>query len=287
MKVGVIGAGAWGTALAITAARGGADTILWSFDGLYKEFDGVKMPNNLRITRNMADLSSSDTWLAVTPSAFFRETMRRAREFYRAQPIIICTKGAESTTGHFMSEIVRTEMPECASLGVLSGPQFAGEVACGIPTGSTLAGDAIAIKAGQGALNKLYLAPCDDIIGTEICGVGKNAVALICGYNSVAAGGENERALKLTCAWNEVVKIGCALGAKTETFLGLCGLGDLFLSATSVTSRNFAGGIAIARGDAPAGTVEGIYALNGLLHRAEKLGIQTHILREMKEKLKV
>lgn len=286
MKVGVIGAGAWGTALAITVARGGADVVLWSYDGEHKVFENVEIPQNIRITADIHEMRNMDTWLVVTPGAFFRETMRKAHDSYDGQPIIICTKGAENATGQFMSEILNTEIPECVDFGVLSGPQFASEVAQGAPTGSTLAGTRNAIVAGQGALNKLYLEVSDDIIGTQVCGVGKNAVALICGYNSVKCA-ENERALILTRAWNEVMAIGMAMGAQMRTFLGLCGIGDLFLSATSTTSRNFAGGIAIALGNPAQGTVEGIYALKGLVSRAQDLGINTPILIEMQKKLNI
>lgn len=286
MKVGVIGAGAWGTALAIVSAQGGADVVLWSYDGLHKDFDGVVMPKNIRMTANMADMHDMDTWLVVTPGAFFRETMRKARNEYNGQPIIICTKGAENTTGQFMSEILATEIPECVDFGVLSGPQFAAEVAQGVPTGSTLAGTDKAIIAGQGALNKLYLETSSDIIGTQVCGVGKNAVALICGYNSVKCA-ENERALIFTRAWNEVMAIGIAMGGQMRSFLGLCGIGDLFLSATSATSRNFAGGMAIANGNPPQGTVEGIFALGGLIARAKDLGINVPVLTEMQKKLNI
>lgn len=285
MKVGVIGAGAWGTALAVISARGGADVVLWSYDGAHKDFDGVIMPQNVRMTANLDELRDMDAWLIVTPAAYFRETLRKARNAYNGQPIIICTKGAESTTGQFMSEILRTELPECVEYGVLSGPQFAAEVARGIPTGSTLAGTTGALDAGREILNKLYIVESDDVIGTEVCGVGKNAVALICGYNSIAAGGENERAMIFTRAWNEVVDLGMAMGAKTRTFLGLCGIGDLFLSATSATSRNYAGGMAIAQGRAPEGTVEGIFALRGLIARARDLGIATPILNQMQQTL--
>jgi glycerol-3-phosphate dehydrogenase (NAD(P)+) len=223
----------------------------------------------------------------VTPAAFFRETLRKARDIYNGQPIIICTKGAESTTGQFMSEILESELPECHEYGVLSGPQFAAEVAHGIPTGSTLAGTRGALIAGSDVLNKLYLDESEDIIGAEVCGVGKNALALICGYNKIAASGENERAMIFTRVWNEVMEIGVAMGAKMRTFLGLCGIGDLFLSATSETSRNFSGGISIARGEEPNGTVEGIFALRGLITRAQELGIETPVLNEMREKLKI
>ncbi len=286
MKVGVIGAGAWGTALAIASARGGTDVVLWSYDGVHKEFDGVEMPQNIRMTSDMGDMRDMDTWLVVTPGAFFRETMRKARDAYNGQPIIICTKGAESATGQFMSEILQTEIPECVDFGALSGPQFAAEVARGVPTGSTLAGTRNTIVAGQGALSSLYLEASDDIIGTQVCGVGKNAVALICGYNSVKCE-ENERALIFTRAWNEVMKIGIAMGGQMQSFLGLCGIGDLFLSATSATSRNFAGGVAIANNNPPQGTVEGIFALDGLITRAKDLGIDVPVLIQMQQKLKI
>ena len=287
MNVGIIGAGAWGTALSVISARGGSNVILWSYDGNYKEFEGVEKPDNLSITSNLADLQNCDAWLIVTPAAYFRETIKKASTYYKNQPIIICTKGAESSTGDFMSEIIKKELPAAIDFGVLSGPQFAAEVARGVPTGSTLAGTDKAIEAGKIILNKLYLNTCDDVIGAEMCGVGKNAVALICGYNSIASAGENERAMIFTRAWNEVMNLGLANGAKMATFLDLCGIGDLFLSATSATSRNFAGGMAIARGEKPEGTVEGIFALHGLIKRAEDKGIETPILKEMLKNLNI
>ena len=287
MNVGIVGAGAWGTALGIVAARGGSDVVLWSFDGLYKSFDNIDVPNKLHITQDISEMAKMDAWLVVTPAAFFRETMSSARQFYNGQPIIICTKGAEPETCAFMSEILQDVLPECTDYGVLSGPQFAVEVACGVPTGSTLAAMPKTRVVGHTILNQLYLVDSDDIIGVEYCGVGKNAVALICGYNFVAAGGENERALIFTRAWNEVVAMGKKSGAHAETFLGLCGIGDLFLSATSDTSRNFAGGMAIAQGKTPEGTVEGISALRGLIKRAERIGVETPVLKEMCKKMKI
>lgn len=285
MKVSVIGAGAWGTALAVASARGGSNVILWSYDGECKHFDGVEMPENITVTKDMSDMRDSDAWLIVTPASFFRETVRKAHDFYNGQPIIICTKGAESSTGAFTSEMLHDELPECKNFGVLSGPQFAAEVASGIPTGSTLAGTESAVSVGKKVLNQLYIEESDDVIGAEICGMGKNAVALICGYNSIACRGENDRALLFTRAWNEVVDLGLASGAKTRTFLQLCGIGDLFLSATSATSRNYSGGAAIAQGNPPAGTVEGLFAIAGLISRARALSVPTPVLCEMRDKM--
>ncbi len=286
MIVGVFGAGAWGTALAYTCAKSGNEVKHWGFAGIFDGLSELEKPANVFRTDNMNDLKDCEYWLIVTPAAFFRETVRKMRTVYNGQPILICTKGMEGETGEFMSEILNTELPACKDFGVLSGPQFAREVAMGVPTGSTIAGSEKVRAGGHTALSKLYLQDSDDFIGAQICGVGKNADSLISGYLTVKAAGENERALVFTRAWNEIVDIAVEMGASCGTFLGLCGVGDLFLSATSPTSRNFSAGQSIARGEQyTANTVEGIFALRGLIRRAEKLGIKTPVLCEMKEKM--
>ena len=285
MKIGVFGAGAWGTALAYTCAKSGNEVIHWGFNGVFDGLVDLEKPNNVIRTDNMDDLKDTEYWLIVTPSAFFRETVKKMRRVYNNQPILICTKGMEAETGDFMSEILNTEIPECHDYGVLSGPQFAREVAIGIPTGSTLAGNERIRAGGHIALSELFLQDSEDFIGAQICGVGKNAVSLISGYLTITARGENERALIFTRAWDEIVDIAVDMGADCGTFLGLCGVGDLFLSATSTTSRNFSAGESIARGEPYTGTVEGIFALRGLIHRAEKLGVKTPVLCEMRDKM--
>lgn len=285
MNIGVFGAGAWGTALAYTCARSGNNVIHWGFGGVFDGLTDLEKPENVIRTDNMQDLKNCEYLLIVTPAAFFRETAKKIKNVYNGQPILICTKGMEGETGQFMSEILNEEIPECVDFGVLSGPQFAREVAIGIPTGSTIAGNKTVRDGGHIALSALYLQDSNDIIGTQICGVGKNAESLISGYLTVKSGGENERALIFTRAWNEIVELAVEMGAECGTFLGLCGVGDLFLSATSTTSRNFSAGMAIAHGEEIVGTVEGIFALRGLIHRAETLGIKTPILCEMKEKM--
>lgn len=287
MKVGVLGAGAWGSALSLLAHRGGCNVTAWSYNNEFDNFHGVPVPADMRLTDNMADMADMDVWLVVTPAAFFRQTIAAARAHYHGQPIIICTKGLEAQTHKFMSEILAEELPECTDCGVLSGPQFAAEVARGVPTGSTLAGTARARAAGREILSQMYLEDSTDVIGAEICGVGKNAVALICGYTSVMAGGENERAMLFTRAWGEVTRLGQAMGATLESFLGLCGIGDLFLSATSPTSRNFSAGVAIANNREIVGTVEGIFALRGLIQRAAALNVDVPILSDMCARLKM
>lgn len=286
MIVGVFGAGAWGTALAYTCAKSGNEVMHWGFNGLFDGLTDLEKPSAVTRTDNMADLKGAEYWLIVTPAAFFRETVRKMRAVYNGQPILICTKGMEGETGEFMSEILNAEIPECKDFGVLSGPQFAREVATGVPTGSTIAGTEKVRAGGHIALSELYLQDSDDFIGAQLCGVGKNADSLISGYLTVKGRGENERALIFTRAWNEIAELGVKMGAECRTFLGLCGVGDLFLSATSTTSRNFSAGQAIARNEPiVANTVEGIFALRGLIRRAEKFGVKTPVLCEMREKM--
>jgi len=184
-----------------------------------------------------------------------------------------------------MSEILQNELPQCTDFGVLSGPQFAAEVAYGKPTGSTLAGTKRVIQAGRAVLNLAHLDETDDIIGTQVAGVGKNVIALISGFISVKVASENERALIFTRCCDEIVDLGIKMGAKLQTFVGLCGLGDLFLSATSKTSRNYSGGIAIANGKTPDGTVEGIYAFETIINRAKRVKVKIPMLNSMYEQI--
>ena len=285
MNISILGAGAWGTALAVSAARAGVNVLIWSYNGKFARLDGVA--NNICTTADISDTATADAILIATPAAYFTDTVKKLAPFYRQTPVIICTKGADPETGRFMSEILCEFLPNCRDFGILSGPQFAAEVASGVPTASTIAGSAPACIAAHNALPDMFLSETDDIIGTQLCGVGKNAVSLIAGYNSVLSAGENERAMIFTRAWNEVMNIGLALGANIRTFSDFCGIGDLFLSATSTTSRNFSGGRAIAMGQAPAGTVEGISALTGLISRAHAHGVATPMLCEMATKMKL
>ncbi len=287
MKIGILGAGAWGSALALSAAAAGHDITLWSYNNKFDDFHGAIIPSNITMTDDIAQLADTALWMIVVPAAFFRETLRRAAPYFDNQSILICTKGIEVPSNKLMAEVLADELPHAHDIAVLSGPQFAAEVARHVPTSSTLAGTARARRDGAAALPAMFMQETDDILGAEICGAGKNAVALICGYMSIAAAGENERAAVLTRAWGEVADYGVACGAELRTFLGLCGVGDLFLSATSVTSRNFSAGRVIASGGAPTGTVEGMCALRGLIQRMDTAGVQAPLLREMAKKMKL
>jgi glycerol-3-phosphate dehydrogenase (NAD(P)+) len=289
MKVGIIGAGAWGTALAMTAARSGNDVIIWAHskaDEINQKrrnswLPGVFISREIIATENIGDLSDADIWLVVTPTAFFSETMTKSRRYWRGQPIIICAKGIEPKSGKLLSEIISDKIPGADKyIGVLAGPQFAGEVAHAKPTGSTIAGSGKVRKAAHSALSALYLEDSNDVFGAQICGAGKNAVAMILGYLDGQGAGENERALKLTLAWQEIISFSRLFRAKTETFNKLCGIGDLFLTASSKTSRNYSAGFAIARGEKPTGTIEGAAALKWIIKTARKHKLNLSVLGE-------
>lgn len=288
MKVGVIGAGAWGKALSILSEKAGNETILWAYNSDISNLDGINIPKTIKTTGDLSDLNQCEIWIIATPSTYFRETLQKCNKFYNNQPVIICTKGIESKTYKFMSEILKEELPQCINFGVLSGPQFAKEVAQGMKTGSTLAGNTETLKHGRSVFSELFLEETDDIIGTEICGTGKNAISLITGFLSVKTSSENEKALLFTLAWGEVVKFGLASEAKLETFMGLCGLGDLFLSATSCTSRNYSAGVTIANKSSvsPEITAEGINALLGIINRANEINSKTPVLTDFYNKMK-
>jgi len=258
MKIGIIGGGAWGSALKVLVQR-----------------------KNHSVDE---DLAAAELWLIAVPAAYFRASVIAARDLYRKQPIIICTKGMEPGTHLFMSEVLAAELPESDGLvGVLSGPQFAAEVASGVATGSTLAGSDAVLSVGLKALGEFYLEETNDVVGVQICGCGKNAAAIVAGFYSEKSRGENERAMMLSRAWSEVVDFGLAFGADARTFSLLCGVGDLFLSAASATSRNFSAGVAIARGEPVVGTVEGLSALQGLALRAKALGVKTPVLNSIEK----
>lgn len=285
MKVGIIGAGAWGTALANISANSGNQVILWTHDDKdeinqkHRNFrlPGVIISREITATDKLSDLSGTDVWLIATPTEFFKDTIKKIRSFWKKQPIIICSKGIEPKSGELLSEVV-TEIIKGSEkyIGILSGPQFAGEAAMGKPTGSTIAGAATVRKSAHLALKNLYLEDSSDINGVQICGAGKNAIAILLGYLDGVGAGENERALNLTLAWQEIIQFGRLFGAKTETFNMLCGVGDLFLTASSKTSRNYSAGLSIAKKEKPSGTVEGLAALKWIIKtsRSNKLDLK-------------
>ena len=262
-RIGVVGAGAWGTALAIAASRAGHAVELWGRDVAAmtamrqgranpRRLPGIALPEAVRPTGRIGDLAACETLLLATPAQTLRQV---AAETPPEVPrLVICAKGLERTSSLRLSEVVAAARP-AATVAVLSGPSFAAELARGLPTAVTLA--APRLETAQelavmlvGPAFRLY--PTDDVVGVEIGGALKNVIAIAAGAVMGSGLGENARAAVVTRGLAELARLGTALGARRETLMGLSGLGDLVLTATSLTSRNTRFGHELAQGMAVA-----------------------------------
>ncbi|HJT41018.1 MAG TPA: NAD(P)H-dependent glycerol-3-phosphate dehydrogenase [Sphingobium sp.] len=258
MKAGVIGAGAWGTALAQTLSAGGEDVRLWALepevvDAVNRDrlnplyLPDIPLNASLRATGDMADLSDCELLLIVSPAQHLRSVVARAPA---GVPLILCSKGIEAGTGLLMSEVAAEAQPG-SPVAVLSGPTFAHEVAKGLPTAITLAcADAelaarIAARVARPSFRP-YLS--DDVVGAEIGGAVKNVLAIACGVADGAGMGLNARASLISRGFAEMTRFGLARGARAETLAGLSGLGDLVLTCSSTNSRNFSLGKGLGEG---------------------------------------
>lgn len=262
-KIGVIGAGAWGTALAQTLSKTGRDVTIWSFEPDCAEainerhvnecyLDGVPLDPKLRATSDPADLAGSDAILSVAPAQHTRATLAAFVPYIAANtPVLLCSKGIEISTRAFMADVLRDVMPD-AIPAVLSGPSFAADVARGLPTAVTLA---CADETVGAALVEACAAPTfrpyltDDVMGAEIGGAVKNVLAIVCGIVLGKELGRSAHAAIMTRGFAEMTRLGKALGARPETLTGLCGLGDLVLTCSSEMSRNMSCGLALGRGE--------------------------------------
>ncbi len=259
MRIGVIGAGAWGTALAQVAASGGETVRLWALEPEVVAAINETRENMLYLprvalapaivaTNALADLADCDVLLLVTPAQHLRSVLAQAPVAGKA--LTLCCKGIEAGTGLLMSEAAKAVCPD-APIAVLSGPTFAHEVGRGLPTAVTLAcedravGEAIASRLKRPAFRP-YLS--DDVIGAEIGGAVKNVIAIGCGVANGAGLGLNARAALISRGFAEMTRFGLARGARAETLGGLSGLGDLVLTCSSTDSRNFSLGTALGEG---------------------------------------
>lgn len=258
MKIGVIGAGAWGTALAQVMAQGG-DVLLWALEdevvasvnsfhvnALY--LPDIALVPAVRATGALEDMAACDALLVVTPAQHVRATLARLPD--TQAPLILCAKGIEASTGKLISQVVEEVRPR-APLAVISGPTFAHEVAAGLPTAVTLAcaDSALAEKLAARVARptfRPYLS--DDVIGAEVGGAVKNVLAIACGVAEGAGLGLNARAALISRGFAEMSRFGLALGARAETLAGLSGLGDLVLTCSSTNSRNFSLGKGLGEG---------------------------------------
>ncbi|WP_232493462.1 NAD(P)H-dependent glycerol-3-phosphate dehydrogenase [Novosphingobium kaempferiae] len=259
-KIGVIGAGAWGTALAQALASDGSEVLLWAREAaLVEEINrdhrnGTYLPSaalsaGVVATNDLADLAALPVLLVVVPAQFLASVIAGLPEGDR--DLVLCAKGIEAGTGRLMADVAKDA---CAPerLAVLSGPTFAREVAAGLPTAVTLAcgggreqWERLSPLLARPALRPYY---SDDVVGAEIGGAVKNVLAIACGVVEGLNLGQNARAALIARGYAEMLRFGLARGARAETLAGLCGLGDLVLTCSSTSSRNFSLGLALGQG---------------------------------------
>ncbi len=260
MRIAVIGGGAWGTALAQVAARGGPVT-LWAREGDVVEsinrahenpvfLPGVALSPAILATGDVRDLASADALLVVVPAQHVRAVLSTIDVGTRA--LVLCAKGIEAGSRMLVGEVAQAVHPQ-APVAVLSGPTFAHEVANGKPTAVTLACADPVLRA---RLAERIAAPAfrpyasDDVTGAEIGGAVKNVLAIACGVVDGAGLGQNARASVIARGFAEMTRFGLARGARAETLAGLSGLGDLVLTCSSTASRNYSLGVGLGRGEA-------------------------------------
>jgi len=264
-SVGVIGAGAWGTALAGVAARAGRKVVLFARNAeiaarmksgqANPRLPDMRLDERIEVTNRIAAAASADIILIATPAQNLREAATALAPLLKpATPVIACAKGIERGTHKFMTEVIAETAPN-ATAAILSGPSFAEDVARGLPTAVTLAAqdEALASTLVQ-ALGSSTFRPyhTTDVRGVEIGGAAKNVLAIAAGIVAGRKLGASALAALTTRGFSELARLGRACGARGETLAGLSGLGDLILSCSSLQSRNFALGIALGRGEQPA-----------------------------------
>jgi glycerol-3-phosphate dehydrogenase (NAD(P)+) len=259
---GVIGAGAWGTALAQVAGWAGLDVLLQAREPEVVEsirarrvneafLPGIVLDDHVSVTSDLADLAACDLILAVPPAQHMRSTLQAFAAHHRpGVPVILCSKGIERGSLKLMTDVLAETLPN-APAAVLSGPSFAGEVARGLPSAVTLAcADEALGEALMGTLSapgfRPYLAT--DLVGAEVGGAIKNVLAIACGIAEGRGLGRSAHAALITRGFAEMTRMGVALGGQAETVAGLCGLGDLVLTCSSPQSRNMSLGLALGQG---------------------------------------
>ncbi|MEM0986085.1 MAG: NAD(P)H-dependent glycerol-3-phosphate dehydrogenase [Pseudomonadota bacterium] len=268
--VGVLGAGSWGTALAMSARMAGRQvkvvardpaiaTSLSSGDGNPVYLPGVDIPA-LSASTDPGVLSKVDCLLAVVPAQFARSAFKVVGEHLKAgTPVLLCAKGIERETGALMTDVLGQTLPDAVP-AVLSGPSFAADVARGLPTAVTLAcEDSVLGEALMAAIGHARFRPywTNDLTGAEIGGAVKNVLAIACGMVEGLGLGRSAHAALMTRGFAEMKRLAVAMGGKPETLSGLCGLGDLVLTCSSVQSRNMSFGKALGEGQSAAQVLSG------------------------------
>ncbi|GLH76950.1 glycerol-3-phosphate dehydrogenase [NAD(P)+] [Bradyrhizobium sp. SSBR45G] len=287
--ISIIGAGAWGTALAAVAARAGRDVTLYARDADHAariaaarenpRLPGIPLADSIAVTADLAEAACADAVLVVVPAQHLRgAVMHLAPPLRHGTPVVACAKGIEHGTHKFMTEVIAEAAPH-AMPAILSGPSFADDVARGLPTAVTLAApDEPLAAALVRALGSATFRPyhSTDVRGVEIGGAAKNVLAIAAGIVAGRNLGASALAALTTRGFAELVRLGRAFGARGETLTGLSGLGDLILSCAGPQSRNFAAGLALGRGELlPAGKLaEGQYTAPVLVELATSRGVE-------------
>jgi glycerol-3-phosphate dehydrogenase (NAD(P)+) len=296
MKIGIIGGGAWGTALAQVASAGGRETLLWALETDVVEainasrenstyLAGIQLSPAIRATSKLHELDGCDAWLVVTPAQHMRAILEQAPD--GDKPVVLCAKGIEEKSGELLHNVARQACPN-APIAVLSGPTFAHEVARGLPTAVTLAAEDLVLAERlreRIALPTFRIYVSDDLAGAEIGGAVKNVLAIACGVVEGKGLGQNARAALISRGFAEMTRFGLACGARRETLAGLSGLGDLVLTCSSMSSRNYSLGLGIGEGRPAAELLadrktvaEGAFTAPVLARLAAEKGIEMPII---------
>jgi glycerol-3-phosphate dehydrogenase (NAD(P)+) len=293
-SIAVIGAGAWGSALALTCARAGRSVTLWEHDAANAEnlkkkreslfLPGVHVDDSIVIATDLADAARAQALLVVVPAQAARSTATALSPLLAAgTPVVVCAKGIERGTKKFMTDVIAECAPN-AEPAILSGPSFAIDVARGLPTAVTLAArdSKLAADLAQ-AIGSASFRPyhSTDVRGVEIGGAAKNVLAIAAGIVAGRELGASAAAALTTRGFAELARFGRAYGAKAETTMGLSGLGDLLLTCSSPQSRNFSFGVNLGRGQKPGeihgGLAEGVFTAPVLLEMARDRGVEMPI----------
>lgn len=295
-KIGVIGGGAWGTALAQLLSKAGRDVTIWAREAEVVTainnnhentvfLPGVKLDPRLKATANLNETAQNDILLLVSPAQHLRTTLESMKSDVDSKPVVICSKGIEIATGLLLSDVAAQVSPR-AKIAILTGPTFARELASGLPGAVTIASDNGLAKPLQEALSSKFFRPysTDDIIGAQVAGAIKNVIAIACGIIHGRKMGESARAALVTRGLAEITRLTLALGGRTETMLGLCGIGDLMLTCASMQSRNFSLGAALGEGKslqeilgARKEVTEGVHTARAAVDLAKKHGVDMPI----------
>jgi glycerol-3-phosphate dehydrogenase (NAD(P)+) len=294
--LGVIGGGAWGTALSQVAASGGGDVLLWAREPEVVEavneahenplfLPRQKLDRAIRATGRLDELAGCDAWLVVAPAQHMRAVLEAAPRC--GKPLVLCAKGIEERSGRLLHDVA-AEACAGAPIAVLSGPTFAHEVAAGLPTAVTLAAhdqDLAEQLRERIARPTFRIYVSDDVAGAEIGGAVKNVLAIACGVVEGKGLGQNARAALIARGFAEMTRFGVANGARPETLAGLSGLGDLVLTCSSSSSRNFSLGVGIGQGRPAAELMadrrtvaEGAFTAPVLARLADQMGIDMPVV---------